>query len=88
MPSKPFQPGDRVVWWKQTPGGGYVFPVLSTVLAVTAKRVKIEAEEGKVIRHALPGLKLNLDGSDKKGQATLNSDARVQKSPMRAGGGF
>ena len=56
MPSKPFQPGDRVVWWKQTPGGGYVFPVLSTVLAVTAKRVKIEAEddEGKVIRHVLP----------------------------------
>jgi Calcium binding len=56
MPSKPFQPGDRVVWWKQTPGGGYVFPVLSTVLAVTAKRVKIEAddEEGNVIRHVLP----------------------------------
>ena len=56
MPSKPFKPGDRVVWWKQTPGGGYVFPVLSTVLAVTAKRVKIEAEdeEGKVIRHVLP----------------------------------
>ena len=56
MPSKPFKPGDRVVWWKQTPGGGYVFPVLSTVLAVTPKRVKIEAEdeEGKVIRHVLP----------------------------------
>ena len=56
MPSKPFKPGDRVVWWKQTPGGGYVFPVLSTVLAVTAKRVKIEAEdeEGNVIRHVLP----------------------------------
>src|SRR4051812_31729104 len=55
--SKPFKPGDRVVWWKQTPGGGHVEPVLSTVLAVTAKRVKIEAEdeEGKVIRHVLPG---------------------------------
>jgi Calcium binding len=51
-----FKPGDRVVWWKQTPGGDYVFPVLSTVLAVTAKRIKIEAEdeEGKVIRHVLP----------------------------------
>lgn len=56
MPSRSFQPGDRVVWWKQTPGGGYVFPVLSTVLAVTPKRVKIEAEdeEGNVIRHVLP----------------------------------
>ena len=45
MPSKPvpFEPGDRVVWFKQTPGGGYVFPVLSTVLALTAKRIKIEA---------------------------------------------
>src|SRR3954447_20687908 len=56
VPSKPFKPGDRVVWFKQTPGGGYVFPVLSTVLAVTAKRVKIDAEdeEGNVIRHVLP----------------------------------
>jgi hypothetical protein len=52
--NKPFKPGDRVVWWKQD--GGYVLPVLSTVLAVTVKRVKIEAEdeEGKVIRHVLP----------------------------------
>ena len=52
--SKPFKPGDRVVWWKQE--GGYVLPVLSTVLAVTMKRVKIEAEdeEGKVIRYVLP----------------------------------
>jgi Calcium binding len=56
MPTETFKPGDRVVWWKQTPGGGYVFPILSTVLAVTAKRIKIEAEDedGKVIRHVLP----------------------------------
>ncbi len=56
MSSKPFQPGDPVVWWKQAPGGGYVVPVLSTVLAITAKRIKIEAEDeqGKVIRHVLP----------------------------------
>src|SRR4051794_29934644 len=56
VPSQPFKPGDRVVWWKQTPGGGSVAPVLATVLAVTAKRVKIEAEdeEGKVVRHVLP----------------------------------
>lgn len=51
---KSFKPGDRVVWWKQE--GGYVLPVLSTVLAVTMKRVKIEAEDddGKVIRYVLP----------------------------------
>ena len=57
MPSKLFKSGDRVIWWKQTPGGGKVAPVLATVLAVTAKRVKIEAEdeEGKVVRHVLPG---------------------------------
>lgn len=56
MPSKSFKPGDRVVWWKQTPAGDHVFPVLSTVLAVNDKRVKIEAEDedGKVIRHVLP----------------------------------
>src|SRR5262249_13732486 len=56
MRSKSFQPGDRVVWWKQTPGGGYVFPVLATVLGVTPKRVKIDAEdeEGRVVRHVLP----------------------------------
>jgi len=55
VPTETFKPGDRVVWWKQTPGGGYVFPVLSTVLAVTTKRIKIEAEdeEGKVIRHVM-----------------------------------
>jgi hypothetical protein len=52
--TKAFKPGDRVVWWKQE--GGYVLPVLSTVLAVTAKRVKIEAEDdqGDVIRYVLP----------------------------------
>jgi hypothetical protein len=52
--SEPFKPGDRAVWWKQE--GGYVVPVLSTVLAVTAKRVKIEAEDdvGDVIRYVTP----------------------------------
>ena len=52
MPSKPFQPGDRVVWWTQTPGGGDVSLVLSTVRAVTPKRPKIE--DGKVNRNVLP----------------------------------
>jgi hypothetical protein len=52
--NRPFKAGDRVIWWKQE--GGYVVPVLSTVLAVTAKRVKIEADDdqGDVIRHVAP----------------------------------
>jgi hypothetical protein len=47
------QPGDRVTWWKRIPGGDYVYPVEATVLALTAKRVKIEADDdGKsVMRH-------------------------------------
>ena len=49
------QPGDRVIWWKRIPGGGYGSPVQATVLAVTAKRVKIEADDdGKIgIRYVL-----------------------------------
>jgi hypothetical protein len=56
MSSKAFKPGDTVVWFKQVPGGGYVFPVAGRVLAITEKRVKIEAddEEGKVVRHVMP----------------------------------
>src|SRR5215472_17370858 len=43
------KPGDRVIWWKRIPGGDYVYPVHATVLAVTAKRVKIEADDdGKI----------------------------------------
>ena len=44
------KPGDTVVWWKQLPGGDYVYPVKATVVAITAKRVKIEAEdEGQIV---------------------------------------
>jgi hypothetical protein len=48
-----FQPGDKVIWWKRIPGGDYVCPVRATVLATTAKRVKIAADDdGTVmIRH-------------------------------------
>jgi hypothetical protein len=40
-----FQPGDRVIWWKRIPGGDYVEPVAATVLALTAQRAKILADE-------------------------------------------
>src|ERR1700674_1724686 len=54
-----FQPGDVVIWAKGV-GGGFAFPVLATVVRVTAKRVTIKAEdpdergEGVVTRHVSP----------------------------------
>lgn len=84
--TKPFKPGDRVIWWKQE--GGYVVPVLSTVLAVTAKRVKIEAEddEGDVIRYVAPRSIVHHappPGPDRK--PPMKPGTRVSKGPGRKG---
>ena len=48
-----FRPGDKVVWLKSIPGGPYVYPVRALVRAVTAKRIKIEADDDgqRVIRY-------------------------------------
>ncbi len=53
---RPFQVGEQVIWLKRIPGGDYVYPVAAKVLAVTAKRVKIEADDDGeiVIRHVPP----------------------------------
>jgi hypothetical protein len=50
------QPGDPVIWWKRVPGGPYVVPLAATVLAVTAHRVKIRADDDgrPVIRYVPP----------------------------------
>ena len=49
------KPGDKVIWWKRIPGGDYVYPVQATVLAVTAKRVKIEADDdGDIVVRYVP----------------------------------
>jgi 8-oxo-dGTP diphosphatase len=50
------QPGEKVIWWKRMAGGDYVSPVQATVLVLTAKRVKIEADDDGeiVIRHVPP----------------------------------
>ena len=49
------QPGNKVIWWKRIPGGDYVSPVQATVLALTAKRVKIEADDdGDIIIRYVP----------------------------------
>lgn len=45
-----FKPEDTVIWWKRIPGSEYVYPVKATVLDITGKRVKIEAEdEGQIV---------------------------------------
>jgi hypothetical protein len=44
--SEALQSGNRVIWWrKRIPGGDYVYPVEVTVLALTAKRGKIETDD-------------------------------------------
>ena len=49
------KPGDRVIWWKRMPGGDYVYPVQATVLALTEKRVKIEADDdGEIVIRYVP----------------------------------
>jgi hypothetical protein len=53
-----FRPGEEVIWLKSA--GGFVSPVLATVVAVTPKRVTITADdpdergEGLVTRHVRP----------------------------------
>ena len=51
-----FQPGEEVIWWKRIPGGDYVSPLRATVLAATARRIKIVADDdgSVIIRHVLP----------------------------------
>ncbi len=50
------KPGDKVTWWKRILGDDDVCPVQATVLALTAKRVKIEADDDGdiVIRYVPP----------------------------------
>ncbi len=61
--SEDLQPGDRVIWWKRIPGGDYVYPVQATVLALTAKRVKIEADDdGEIVIRYVPPQSLQRQG--------------------------
>jgi hypothetical protein len=49
------KPGDRVIWWKRIPGSDYVCPVEAIVLTLTAKRVKIEADDdGDIVVRYVP----------------------------------
>jgi hypothetical protein len=61
--SAALKPGDRVIWWKRIPGGDYVYPVQATVLALTAKRVKIEADDdGDIVVRYVPRESLQRQG--------------------------
>ena len=61
--SEALQPGNRVIWWKRIPGGDYVYPVQATVLALTAKRVKIEADDdGDIVVRYVPRESLQRQG--------------------------
>jgi hypothetical protein len=59
MAGHSFRAGDTVIWLRHA-GGGFVFPVEATVIAVTPKRVTITANdpdekgEGVVTRHVNP----------------------------------
>lgn len=59
MADHSFQPGVEVIWLKNA-GGNFVFPVVATVIAVTPKRITIQADdpdekgEGIVTRHVRP----------------------------------
>ena len=57
------KPGDKVIWWKRIPGGDYVYPVQATVLTLTAKRVKIEADDdGDIVVRYVPRESLQRQG--------------------------
>ena len=57
------QPGNKVIWGKRIPGGDYVYPVEATVLALTAKRVKIEADDdGDIVIRYVPPESLQRQG--------------------------
>jgi hypothetical protein len=57
------KPGDQVIWWKRIPGGDYVYPVQATVLALTEKRVKIEADDdGQLVTRYVPPQSLQRQG--------------------------
>jgi len=57
------QSGDKVIWWKRIPGGDHVYPVQATVLALTKKRVKIEAfDDGEQVIRSVPPRSLQRQG--------------------------
>jgi hypothetical protein len=90
MAQQPFRPGDKVIWLKNS--GGFVFPVLATVVAVTPKRVTITANdpdekgEGIVTRHVRPAsLQPSVGGTAQRRTARgVSRGSRPVKKPPPA----
>ncbi len=61
--SQDFKAGEKVIWLKRITGGDYVYPVSATVLASTAKRIKIEADDdGRIVIRYVPPERLQRRG--------------------------
>ena len=90
--SPSFQPGDQVIWWKQAPGSGYVYPVPARVLKVTAQRVQIEGDDdGRIVKRYVAPANLQNQGAsqparqptEKQGQylAFIYSYTNIHRRP-------
>jgi hypothetical protein len=93
MAGHSFHPGDTVIWLKNA-GGDFVFPVLATVVRVTAKRVTITANdpdekgEGMVTRHVHPAnLQPHEQGTAGRAKRTVSLRQQAKK-PEPAGDSF
>jgi hypothetical protein len=78
-----FQPGDEVFWWRRV-SGEFGYPVRARVLAVTAKRVRILAddpEEGPepITRSVAPG---SLQHRERRGSTGPEADHHGSRGPM------
>src|SRR3954447_14480005 len=77
-----FQPGDKVIWAKGV-GGGFHSPVSATVVAVTPRRVTIQADdpdergEGLVTRHVKPESLLPQETGSPKGRGKRSRSQKV-----------
>ena len=68
-----FRPGDHVIWWK-TAGPSFAVPVGATVVAVTAQRVTIEADDSYergvgLVRRSVDPARLQLAEGSAGGEA-------------------
>ena len=83
-----FQPGDRVIWWKRIPGGPYVYSIKVTVLAVTAKQVKVAGDDdGIYVTRFVPPESLQLQNEplfSTSAASRLSANTALQLTASRA----
>jgi hypothetical protein len=89
MAGHSFRPGEEVIWLKGV--GGFVFPVLARVVALTPKRVTITADdpdergEGVVTRHVRPS---SLQPKETPARRRASRDRHAAKGGPPAGDSF